>query len=252
MFFQTIHGHKIVDGAISRPPDDKYAFVDASPLLGPLRAGVAPDPHLDVKKELATLDAQGIRYIVLHKPLIRPDQLETWRKRLACLGPSFYEDEWLIAYRTASESPDETSGEATQWLGAQLGDHIHLQSYKLSADSVRAGDALKVTLLWESDEPISENYHVFVHLQDAQGSLAAQHDGPPAYGAHPTWTWQGGEIVQDEHTLVLDHDLPAGTYTLSVGMYNILTGTRLPTFGLDDERLLEDRVVLQEIEVSSP
>jgi hypothetical protein len=252
MFFQTIHGHRIVDGHLSRPPADKYAFVDANPLLGPLRAGLASDPDMDVEGELAALDAQGIRYIILHKPLIPPHELEAWRERLARLLPIFYEDEWLIAYRVASGSPGGVSSEAIQPLDVKLGDYIHLQSYQLNTSSVRAGDVLKVTLRWKADEPISENYHVFVHLLDSQGSLVAQHDGPPANGAHPTWTWQGGETIQDEHTVILDQDLPAGRYSLSVGMYDILTGVRLPAFNSGGERLPDDRVVLQETWVISP
>jgi hypothetical protein len=186
MFFQTIHNHKIVEGHLSRPPDDKYVFVDANPLLGPLRAGLSPDPDTDVEGELAALDAQRIRYIIVHKPLIPAHELEAWRERLARLLPIFYEDEWLIAYRVASGPPGEASSEEIQRLDAKLGDHIYLRSYQLNASSVRAGDVLKVTLQWESDEPISDNYHVFVHLLDSQGSLLAQHDGPPANGAHPT------------------------------------------------------------------
>jgi hypothetical protein len=252
MFLQTIHNHKIVGGHLSRPPDDKYAFVDANPLLGPLRAGLSPDPDTDIEGELAALDAQGIRYIIVHKPLIPPHELEAWRERLARLLPTFYEDEWLIAYRVASGPPGEASSEEIQRLDAKLGDHIHLRSYQLNASSVRAGNVLKVTLQWESDGPISDNYHVFVHLLDSQGSLVAQHDGPPANGAHPTWTWQGGETIQDEHTLVLDRDLPAGRYSLSVGMYDILTKERLSACGPDGERLPADRIVLQETWVTSP
>ncbi len=252
MFFQTIHGHRIVDGHISRPPDDVYAFVDANPLLGPLRAGLAPDLTLDVEEELAALDAWGIRYIILHKPLIPPQELDAWRGRMAHLLPVFYEDEWLIAYRVASGLPGESSSEETRQVNVRLGNHIHLQSYRLNSASARAGDVLKVTLQWRADEPISENYHVFVHLQDEQGSLVAQHDAPPANGTCPTWTWQGGEIVQDDHTIILGPDVPATTYTLSVGMYDILTGTRLPAVESTGERLVDDRIVLQEIVVISP
>jgi len=252
MFFQTVHGHRIVDAHLSRPPDDQYAFVDANPLLGPLRAGLAPDLTLDVEEELAELDALGIRYIILHKPLIPPQELDAWRGRMAHLLPVFYEDEWLIAYRVASGLPGESSSEETRQVNVRLGNHIHLQSYRLNSASARAGDVLKVTLQWKADEPISENYHVFVHLQDEQGSLVAQHDAPPANGTCPTWTWQGGEIVQDDHTIILGPDVPATTYTLSVGMYDILTGTRLPAVESTGERLVDDRVVLQEIVVISP
>jgi hypothetical protein len=36
-------------------------------LLGPLRAETAPDPNLDIEEQFAALDAQGIRYVIVHK-----------------------------------------------------------------------------------------------------------------------------------------------------------------------------------------
>jgi len=100
LFCQTIHGKKIVDGVISRTPDDAYAFVDADPLLGPLRAETSPDPDLDIEEQFAALAVQDIRYIIVHKHFLDPGKMEDWQKWLANFPPPFYEDEWLIVYRT--------------------------------------------------------------------------------------------------------------------------------------------------------
>ena len=106
MFYQVRHGRKIVGGTISRTPDDVYAFMDASPLLGPMRAGAALDPDLDFEEQFDALDAQGIRYLIVHKRFLKQ---EDWQVQLVDFPPPFYEDEWLIAYRTTpameSESP---------------------------------------------------------------------------------------------------------------------------------------------------
>ena len=108
LFCQTIHGKKIVDGVVSRTPDDAYAFVDSNPLLGPLRAGTAPDPDLDIEEQFAALDAQGIRYVIVHKHFLNSKKMEDWQRWLADFPPPFYEDEWLIVYRTTPALQTET------------------------------------------------------------------------------------------------------------------------------------------------
>jgi predicted membrane-bound mannosyltransferase len=130
---------------------------------------------------------------------------------------------------------------------ARLGDHISLLGYQLSDAQLSAGDALTVTLFWQSDGRLIENYHVFVHLLDADGHMVAQHDGVPGQGERPTWDWRDREVLQDDHTLLIDTDSPLGMYTLSVGMYDFQTITRLPVIGPDGERLGDDRVSLGQV-----
>jgi hypothetical protein len=137
-------------------------------------------------------------------------------------------------------------------LDVQLGDHIRLLGYTLTSDDVSAGDSLAVTLFWRSDGRVTEDYHVFVHLQDAGGQMVAQGDGVPMQGARPTWDWLDGEVLEDEHVLVVDARLPGGAYTLSVGMYDQATGVRLPAVEPDGARLPEDRIVLQTVRKKSP
>ena len=52
------------------------------------------------------------------------------------------------------------------------------------------------------------DYTVFVHVMNANGSAAAQHDGMPQLGAYPTRLWVAGEDVADTHPL----QLPSGSY----------------------------------------
>ncbi len=137
-------------------------------------------------------------------------------------------------------------------LGVQLGDHVELLGYESSSDQVTAGDTFTVTLFWQSDGRLVEDYHVFVHLLSMDGDMVAQQDSVPVSGARPTWSWRDAEVLRDEHTLVTDADLPPGTYTLSIGMYDYATSVRLPAVTPDGKHLPEDRVVLQEIRVISP
>ncbi len=107
MFCQIFHGKKIVSGRVSRTPQDAEAFLEANPLLERLNEGTAPDPDWDMEVEFARLAAQDIRYIVVHKHLLKSDEVENWR---GWLGDShlFYEDERLMVYCTESISEKGT------------------------------------------------------------------------------------------------------------------------------------------------
>jgi hypothetical protein len=85
----------------------------------------------------------------------------------------------------------------------------------------------RVKLWWRAEQDISESYKVFVHLLDANGVPRAQADVIPQNGARPTWSWLPGEIIADEVVLKIPADLSAGTYRLTTGLYDELTGQRL-------------------------
>ncbi len=93
-----------------------------------------------------------------------------------------------------------------------------------------AGSALTIELKWQVDTPVSEDYHVFVHLLNAAGETVAQSDGQPAQWTRPTATWRAGETITDRHGLWLPAGTPAGDrreYQLQVGLYQPETGQRL-------------------------
>jgi 4-amino-4-deoxy-L-arabinose transferase-like glycosyltransferase len=108
-----------------------------------------------------------------------------------------------------------------------LGRPIRLTGSEVVPASIRAHDAVSVTLIWQSIQVPTADYTVFVHLRDASGHTVAQADGPPQAGAYPTSFWDAGETVVDDHTIDSPDDLPAGDYTVVVGLYRLDTGERL-------------------------
>jgi hypothetical protein len=75
---------------------------------------------------------------------------------------------------------------------------------------------------------------IFVHLLDPAGDLVAQHDGEPANGTRPAWSWQPGDVVQDDRALLIPADAPPGEYVLRMGMYNRDTAERRLTLDGED------------------
>jgi hypothetical protein len=65
---------------------------------------------------------------------------------------------------------------------------------------------------------------VFVHAVDSQGVLNNA-DSQPRGGDSPTSVWQIGDKVKDIYRL------PADTRQISIGLYRLDTGERLPIDG---------------------
>ncbi|MBI5650589.1 MAG: hypothetical protein HZC40_09120 [Chloroflexi bacterium] len=123
-------------------------------------------------------------------------------------------------------------------LRAQLGDAIQFLGYDLQSR--------ELILHWHARARPEKNYHVFVHIVDARGQLVAQTDGAPRGNRYPTRIWDAGERVPDAHAL----NVAPGKYTIRVGMYDPISGERLPAFDAQGNEL-PNRAITFEIEVSA-
>ncbi len=110
----------------------------------------------------------------------------------------------------------------------RLGEAIQLRGFSVDASQIRPGGSLPLTLYWQATAPVPTDFTVFVQVLDSRGKLAAQMDGQPIHGYFPTSQWPVGEFVPDQVDVPLPADLPAGTYTVITGMYNLQTLERLP------------------------
>ncbi len=163
--------------------------------------------------------------------------------RLPVVGEDGRTVEVPIAFRVRVAPERPLAVTPTHPLDYHLGDAIRLMGYDL-AGGVEVGGLLTVTLYWRADGVPGGDYRVFVHLLDGQGEIVTQHDGPPRWGRYPTWAWQTGDVVPDEHALALPGALPEGPFSLAVGMYRADTLERLPVTGpagpLSEGRILLD------------
>jgi uncharacterized membrane protein len=86
----------------------------------------------------------------------------------------------------------------------------------------KRGTTLPVWLAWAATGPLDRRITFSLHLVDAAGELRSQVDREMADGHFPTtlWhTWMTRPVVADQFPLVLQPDLPAGTYRLLAGAY---------------------------------
>jgi hypothetical protein len=134
-------------------------------------------------------------------------------------------------------------------LEADFGGQVKLLSFDIRPKGgkiIAPYGRLRVTLYWQSLAEVGKDYTVFVHLVDQAGRIYSQHDGQPAAGLYPTSKWKAGEIIEDVHLIGAPADIPAGRYSLNVGMYLLSTMERLQISSVTAQA---DYVVLDSVEV---
>tara|TARA_B100001964_G_scaffold215278_1_gene253552 strand:+ start:132 stop:2090 length:1959 start_codon:yes stop_codon:yes gene_type:complete len=114
---------------------------------------------------------------------------------------------------------DDTLALTTHW---QVEYHMRNASQRLIA-------FLNKALELELDKRLTQPYHLFLHLLDANS-------GELAYGLDeamlnsrgiPVSQWRNGETVTLQHWLTIS-ELPPGQYRLGIGLYDFESGERMP------------------------
>src|SRR5690606_2251876 len=119
---------------------------------------------------------------------------------------------------------------------------------------VRPGETIPLTLYWSSDGDVRQRYKVFTHLLGDVFNAAAgnflwgQADNEPAANTRPTTTWRGAEVIVDEYAIPVAPDAPPGSCRIEVGLYDPVTGQRLPLLG-EDGMPAADHVILTEVAI---
>ena len=153
------------------------------------------------------------------------------------IGDTFHNPESIeISARERSFGPPPMS----QALNVTFGEEIELSGYDLIVNA----SELKLALHWHSQGSIPIDYKYFVHVWN-NDEIVAQYDSMPADYAYPTSWWASGEYFSDEVTLALEA-LPAGEYSVTVGLYDPNTNTRLPITFADGTQAADEWALLEQ------
>jgi 4-amino-4-deoxy-L-arabinose transferase-like glycosyltransferase len=177
-------------------------------------------------------------------------QVEPWLDRhSARLDQTFFR----IVHIGLYESP-AAFFDAMEPQTAVFADGLHLTGFRLgdgeSPMALEAGEAIPLTLVWYAEDSPTKAYTVFTHLVDSDGTLWGQWDNPPVWGTYPTIGWATGETVFDQYLIPVEEDAPPGEYHLLVGLYDPISGDRLPVVNergepIGDQFQLEQEVTIR-------
>jgi mannosyltransferase len=94
-----------------------------------------------------------------------------------------------------------------------LGYHLSKLGYEHQPEEpLHPGDILHLTLYWQALGEIDADVTLTLQLLDQSGTPVVSRDVQPVGGAYPPTTWELGEIVRDQHNLLLPAELPSGRY----------------------------------------
>jgi hypothetical protein len=111
--------------------------------------------------------------------------------------------------------------------------------YDMEPASPQPGDIVLLTLYWQSDAALDEDWITFVHLLDERGEKVAQADELAVGPYYPSSEWHPDILLADQHELALHPDLPPGRYRLVFGWYTEETGRLDWADGTDTRTLVE-------------
>ncbi len=132
-----------------------------------------------------------------------------------------------------------------QRTDVNFGEAVALRGYDVTSP-VTPGAPIELTLYWQAKDRVTAPYKVFVHLVDAAGNLVAQSDAFPASGAAPTESWLPREVVVDRHELRAPGP---GAYQMYVGLYDPVSGARLPATDANGAQIPNDAALLTTVTV---
>jgi len=133
--------------------------------------------------------------------------------------------------------------------GAVLGDLAELVGATFAPPSVTPGDATRVVLVFRAIKPSSEDWQVFVHVEDAEGR------GERINADHalrtPTSAWKPGEVIQDEFAVMLPAGWRSRAVNVFVGLWAPTTNARMKVRNPEAVRTDgNDRVLLVQLPVA--
>lgn len=155
----------------------------------------------------------------------------------------------------ANSGPVRHDPPQPQYLApVRFSDQVELLGYDLKEEGrTSQGRAFLVTYYWKALREVPNDYRIFVHVTEETGTkMIKGWDHSPARGRYPTSFWQPGTVIEDRGLYFLPADLPAGSYTLRLGLYLPAGGERLkvtqvaPGIPLDSD---ETRVALATIRI---
>ncbi len=138
-------------------------------------------------------------------------------------------DRWRGNVRLAVYQMPERQqpAEIADGLDLRFGSDIRLTGYRGWNLTPTAGQVTQLQFLWRADRTPSRRYKVFLQLLDTRDQVIAQRDSEPVGDSRPTDSWEAGEVILDNHGLLIPPGTPPGVYRRIIGIYDRDTGARL-------------------------
>jgi len=128
--------------------------------------------------------------------------------------------------------PQASFGDAIQMLGYEVSPHSSTRGSLTSPTSLKAGQALEVSLFLQATRPITEDYALALQLMSplpGDDVTLVNFNTLPGGGAYPTYAWEPGEVIVDRYRLQVPERVQrAQAWRVVAIVYRLHDGRRLP------------------------
>ena len=218
MFYQLTHGKALVEGHVSRPPHEAYAFIERTPLLSHLDPDEKlPPDAANVSEQLRPLAQANIPYLILHKAFLSAGEVAAWRSWL--IVEPYHEDNDLVVYRTAPLLGRDFDLVQEMVVADSGRVEIGLIGMTMVPTATTQAGQIQVNANWGSGTAVNENYDVCLDLVNRNYESLQSHCAPVA-STWPTSQWQANETVHANYTFHASPFLETGAYTVTLALRN--------------------------------
>ena len=174
---------------------------------------------------------------------VQETYLEATDARGATLGDAVY----FGRIKVAAAAPPVAEGPPST-TGYTFDDILALDHILLTPESPRPGQQVTMEMQWRALRQPPADYTVFAHLVDAQGQQVGGNDQPLTDGYYPSGLWEPGEVITHVQRLSVPYSASDGLYQIYVGVYEPVSGQRLPLWDRNRRRVPDDRLLVTAIE----
>lgn len=211
LFEQTYHGRPILQGHVSRKPENLYQFIEESAWLEGM-----PDLLVDPGYLMAQLNRAGIGYVVLSQYLLEDATWRLWRRHVPY--EPYFKDERYLVYATTPEYGRDLAQPQEVLAGLGVADMSH---------AVYCGsDGLKVVtaVTWATTAALPADYGVQLTASAEQGDGSHDSMVTPLLDGWPSSEWPGGTVTRQAYAI----DLPAAAGPRQLGLQIVDLATGMP------------------------
>ena len=92
---------------------------------------------------------------------------------------------------------------------------VELVGVEVGTGRYHPGERVPVTLYWRADEPLRQDYQLFIQFLDENGHEVANLTSHPGWGRNPTSRWQPGALYADSYLVPVRGPIGAGSPLLA-------------------------------------
>jgi len=160
-----------------------------------------------------------------------------------------------LDYASVYKVPEAVPPEAYPYQHVSMvdfGQQVRLLGWEVKGELAELDELyyLDITMYWQSLQPMTENYRVYLKLVDGDGRVWRENDSKPVFGFFLTSQWEEGVILRDRHGLEVPPDTPPDVYYVSLGLFDPELGKSLKP-AVDGDLLLGPIRVGKQRKVSS-